>query len=143
MAVPHKDGTGHTKVLIKAEYEWKPPLLAAPKHATNEVTTKPVVGIQTNNPFDALHDDEVSQGKEGESSVTGKEEGLFSLHNESNDESDSEVKEAWNIRGLNRAPKQSEVLHIVNKNQLSLCVILESHVDLSSLSSVCSKVFKF
>ncbi|GJU13846.1 hypothetical protein Tco_1136242 [Tanacetum coccineum] len=26
MAVPHEDGTGHTKVLIKAEYEWKPPL---------------------------------------------------------------------------------------------------------------------
>ncbi|GKB05583.1 hypothetical protein Tco_0833778 [Tanacetum coccineum] len=26
MAVPHEDGTGHTKVLITVEYEWKPPL---------------------------------------------------------------------------------------------------------------------
>ncbi|GJW36241.1 trichome birefringence-like protein 3 [Tanacetum coccineum] len=103
MAVPHEDGTGHTKVLIKAEYEWKPPLcgdLVAPKHATNEVTTKPAVDIQTNNPFDALHDDEVCQGKEGESSKTGKEEGLFSSHNESNDELDSEVEETFMVETL-------------------------------------------
>ncbi|GJT28636.1 putative RNA-directed DNA polymerase, eukaryota, reverse transcriptase zinc-binding domain protein [Tanacetum coccineum] len=48
---------------------------------------------------------------------------------------------AWNVRGLNHAPKQSEVRQIVNENQLSVCAILESHVDLSSLSKVCSKVF--
>ncbi|GKE40987.1 RNA-directed DNA polymerase, eukaryota, reverse transcriptase zinc-binding domain protein, partial [Tanacetum coccineum] len=49
---------------------------------------------------------------------------------------------AWNIRGLNLAPKQSEVRQVVNENQLSMCAILESHVDLSSLSNVCSRVFK-
>ncbi|GKD46736.1 hypothetical protein Tco_1271381 [Tanacetum coccineum] len=48
----------------------------------------------------------------------------------------------WNIRGLNRAPKQSEVRQVVNENQLSMCVILESHVDVSTLSKVCSKVFR-
>ncbi|GKF44698.1 RNA-directed DNA polymerase, eukaryota, reverse transcriptase zinc-binding domain protein, partial [Tanacetum coccineum] len=49
---------------------------------------------------------------------------------------------AWNIRGLNRAPKQLEVHQVVNENQLSMCAILESHADLSSLSNVCSRVFK-
>ncbi|GJS32607.1 uncharacterized protein Tco_0530989 [Tanacetum coccineum] len=49
---------------------------------------------------------------------------------------------AWNIRGLNRTPKQFEVRQVVNENNLSVCGILESHVDISSLSIVCSKVFR-
>ncbi|GKE32773.1 hypothetical protein Tco_1452095 [Tanacetum coccineum] len=49
---------------------------------------------------------------------------------------------AWNIRGLIRAPKQSEVRQVVNENNLSLCAILESHVDISTLSKICSKVFR-
>ncbi|GJY81165.1 RNA-directed DNA polymerase, eukaryota, reverse transcriptase zinc-binding domain protein [Tanacetum coccineum] len=49
---------------------------------------------------------------------------------------------AWNVRGLNRAPKQSEVRHVVNENQLTVCAILESHVDLSLLSTIRSRVFK-
>ncbi|GJZ14300.1 RNA-directed DNA polymerase, eukaryota, reverse transcriptase zinc-binding domain protein [Tanacetum coccineum] len=49
---------------------------------------------------------------------------------------------AWNIRGLNRTPKQSEVRRVVSENQLSACAILESHVDISLLSDVCSRVFK-
>ncbi|GJU66176.1 trichome birefringence-like protein 3 [Tanacetum coccineum] len=49
---------------------------------------------------------------------------------------------AWNIRGLKSVPKQSEVRQVVNENQLSVCAILESRVDLSSLSNVCSRVFK-
>ncbi|GJY92695.1 RNA-directed DNA polymerase, eukaryota, reverse transcriptase zinc-binding domain protein [Tanacetum coccineum] len=49
----------------------------------------------------------------------------------------------WNIRGLNRTPKQSEVRQVVSENQLSMCAILESHVDISALSKVCSKVFRY
>ncbi|GJV35267.1 putative RNA-directed DNA polymerase [Tanacetum coccineum] len=49
---------------------------------------------------------------------------------------------SWNIRGLNRTPKQSEVRYVVYENQLSVCAILESHVDVSLLSKVCSKVFR-
>ncbi|GKB66738.1 hypothetical protein Tco_0928150, partial [Tanacetum coccineum] len=49
---------------------------------------------------------------------------------------------AWNIRGLNRTPKQSEVHQVVSENQLSVYAILESHVDVSLLSDVCSWVFK-
>ncbi|GKD81494.1 hypothetical protein Tco_1348333 [Tanacetum coccineum] len=49
---------------------------------------------------------------------------------------------AWNIRGLNRAPKQSEVPQVVNENQLSMCAIVESDIDIATLSSICSKVFR-
>nr|GEV94593.1 hypothetical protein [Tanacetum cinerariifolium] len=48
----------------------------------------------------------------------------------------------WNIRGLNHAPKQSEVQQVVYGNNLSVCGILESHVDLVALSNVVSKVFR-
>nr|GEW63438.1 hypothetical protein [Tanacetum cinerariifolium] len=48
----------------------------------------------------------------------------------------------WKIRGLNPAPKQSEFHQVVNENQLSVCAILKSHVDLSAISKVCSKVFR-
>ncbi|GKE21000.1 RNA-directed DNA polymerase, eukaryota, reverse transcriptase zinc-binding domain protein, partial [Tanacetum coccineum] len=49
---------------------------------------------------------------------------------------------SWNIRGLNRPLKQSEVRQVVNENNLSICAILESHVEISGLANVCSKVFR-
>ncbi|XP_022024392.1 uncharacterized protein LOC110924704 [Helianthus annuus] len=41
---------------------------------------------------------------------------------------------AWNIRGLNRPLKQSEVRLLVSENKLSVCALLESHVDISKLA---------
>ncbi|GJZ99183.1 hypothetical protein Tco_0671734 [Tanacetum coccineum] len=35
---------------------------------------------------------------------------------------------SWNIRGLNRTPKQTD-----NENNLNVCAILESHVDIGKL----------
>ncbi|PWA45510.1 RNA-directed DNA polymerase, eukaryota, Reverse transcriptase zinc-binding domain protein [Artemisia annua] len=49
---------------------------------------------------------------------------------------------SWNIRGLNHTPKQSEVQQVVNENNLSVCAILESHVDIMALSKVCSNMFR-
>lgn len=48
---------------------------------------------------------------------------------------------SWNIRGLNRVPKQQEVQQVVRDNQLSVCAVLESHVHFSKLQQICSKVF--
>ncbi|GJT51663.1 trichome birefringence-like protein 3 [Tanacetum coccineum] len=69
--------------------------------------------------------------------------GESAVNNKHNDNSNSEAEECGCLecRGLNRAPKQSEVRQVVNENQLSICAILESHVDLTFLSNVCSKVF--
>ncbi|GJS22320.1 protein LAZ1 [Tanacetum coccineum] len=36
---------------------------------------------------------------------------------------------SWNIWGLNQTPKQSEVIQVVNENNLSVCGILKSHVE--------------
>lgn len=48
---------------------------------------------------------------------------------------------SWNIRGLNRLPKQQEVQEVVRSNNLSVCAILESHVAISKLQSSCSNMF--
>ncbi|XP_035834111.1 uncharacterized protein LOC110881992 [Helianthus annuus] len=48
----------------------------------------------------------------------------------------------WNIRGLNRPLKQSEVRTIVAENKLELCAILESHVNIGNLAKVCKFVFR-
>lgn len=49
---------------------------------------------------------------------------------------------AWNVRGLNRSLKQTEVRHVMSENHLQVCAILESHVDISSLFDVCKRVFR-
>nr|GEW95182.1 hypothetical protein [Tanacetum cinerariifolium] len=54
---------------------------------------------------------------------------------------DSET--SWNIQGLNHTPKQFEVRQVVNENNLSVCAILESRVDILALNNVCSKVFRY
>ncbi|XP_021985789.1 uncharacterized protein LOC110881983 [Helianthus annuus] len=49
---------------------------------------------------------------------------------------------AWNIRGLNRPLKQSEVRVLVAENNLKVCAILESHVEVTKLVKVCKNVFR-
>ncbi|XP_071687419.1 uncharacterized protein [Rutidosis leptorrhynchoides] len=48
---------------------------------------------------------------------------------------------SWNIKGLNRTPKQNEVVEVVSGNKLCICAILESHVSISKLNSICGVVF--
>ncbi|GJR69927.1 RNA-directed DNA polymerase, eukaryota, reverse transcriptase zinc-binding domain protein [Tanacetum coccineum] len=47
---------------------------------------------------------------------------------------------SWNIRGLNRSLKQKEVRQVVNENNLSVCAILESRVDVAAVYDTCKKV---
>ncbi|XP_071741701.1 uncharacterized protein [Rutidosis leptorrhynchoides] len=47
----------------------------------------------------------------------------------------------WNIRGLNLHPKQKGITDVVYDNDLCLCGILETHVDITKLTSICSNVF--
>ncbi|KAJ0800754.1 putative RNA-directed DNA polymerase [Helianthus annuus] len=48
----------------------------------------------------------------------------------------------WNIRGLNHPLKQAEVRNLMSVNNVELCAILESHVDVSKLDKVCKYVFR-
>nr|XP_043619929.1 uncharacterized protein LOC122591749 [Erigeron canadensis] len=47
---------------------------------------------------------------------------------------------SWNIRGLNKAPKQKEVHQVMFENKLDVCAILESHVSSLSVDKICAKV---
>ncbi|KAJ0442317.1 putative RNA-directed DNA polymerase [Helianthus annuus] len=49
---------------------------------------------------------------------------------------------SWNIRGLNHPLKQKEVRHVIKENNLKVCGILESHVQLDKLASVYSNLSK-
>ncbi|XP_021979680.1 uncharacterized protein LOC110875789 [Helianthus annuus] len=48
----------------------------------------------------------------------------------------------WNIRGLNQPLKQNEVRLMLSENKVSVCAILESHVEVANLERVCKKVFR-
>ncbi|XP_071705126.1 uncharacterized protein [Rutidosis leptorrhynchoides] len=48
---------------------------------------------------------------------------------------------SWNIRGLNRTPKQEEIIDVVSRNRLCMCDVLESHVNIKKLADICNKVF--
>nr|GFB10490.1 hypothetical protein [Tanacetum cinerariifolium] len=94
-------------------------------------------GIELKNLFEKLNDITTSVDLNDEmvgSGVSNIDDGISCLQN---DDSDSEVEEV----GLNRTPKQSEVRQVVSENNLNVCAILESHVELSMLSSICYKVF--
>ncbi|XP_021979653.1 uncharacterized protein LOC110875758 [Helianthus annuus] len=49
---------------------------------------------------------------------------------------------SWNIRGLNHPLKQKVVRHVIKENNLKVCAILESHVQVDKLNNVCSKLYK-
>ncbi|GJU36268.1 hypothetical protein Tco_1184622 [Tanacetum coccineum] len=105
---------------------------------------EPINLVQLHNNFNVLReqDDVLHEVQLDDSQVDNKEEAAASKAK--NVDLDSEIKEiitAWNIRGLNRAPKQSEVRHVINESQLSVYAMLESHVDLAALFHVCCKVF--
>ncbi|XP_021994822.1 uncharacterized protein LOC110891434 [Helianthus annuus] len=101
-------------------------------------------GFQSSNPFEVLNS---ADADEGQSSKQHNGDGY--------DDSDDEEGQAlllrwllmvslatWNIRGLNRPLKQNEVRQVVKENGVSLCAILESHVDINKLDKVCSSVFR-
>ncbi|GJV04571.1 hypothetical protein Tco_1338140 [Tanacetum coccineum] len=43
---------------------------------------------------------------------------------------------------MNLSPKQNEVRHVINDNNLAVCAILESHIDSSRLDMLCKNVFR-
>nr|GEU79165.1 hypothetical protein [Tanacetum cinerariifolium] len=107
-----------------------------PAKATNE---DEINIIKLKNHFDALHDQEelIKECDVGESSRQNGSAGIHADPEPNSLDSDIEVKE-----GLNCTPKQTKVQQVVNENHLSVCAILESHIDIATLSKVCSKFFR-
>ncbi|GKE17528.1 trichome birefringence-like protein 3 [Tanacetum coccineum] len=107
---------------VRVEYEWKPPVCVDFKvfgHASHQcpkrIPTKVV-------PTEEIHDDGftvVKNRKAKGKNVATIQRGNFN---------------GGIVRGLNCATKQSKVPQVVNENQLSVCAILEFHVDISTLA---------
>ncbi|GKA80716.1 hypothetical protein Tco_0787408, partial [Tanacetum coccineum] len=98
------------------------------KKKNNAIEKDPILNLK--NPFKTLsqQDDLVRASEAGECSGGNGDDQDRGDQLESLD-TDSEVEEVY--------------VEPMLKNQLSVCAILESHVDVSALSNVCSKVFKF
>ena len=47
----------------------------------------------------------------------------------------------WNIRGLNKAVKQKEVIDVIKDNNLGICDVVETHVNCLNLKNVCCRTF--
>ncbi|GJS97727.1 hypothetical protein Tco_0804695 [Tanacetum coccineum] len=85
--------------------------------------------VKLKNHFDALRDQDDLMREVNVGEFSGINESKYTYEPDPDLNSHSEVEEM----GLNRAPKQSEVRQVVNENQLSICAILESHVDIFAL----------
>nr|GEY10971.1 hypothetical protein [Tanacetum cinerariifolium] len=164
MVVPVVDEEGHAMVKTKVEYEWKPPRCSeclvfghtneqCPKRvkvlkedattqsdgfttvqnrkkkgkkAGNDKTKEDSSKLVNPNPFDVLNAME-RENDMGES-CGRKKEPITLKDNENDTDYEREVEEM--------------VRQVVSENQLSVCAILDSHVDISALATVCSKVFQ-
>ncbi|GKC39565.1 RNA-directed DNA polymerase, eukaryota, reverse transcriptase zinc-binding domain protein [Tanacetum coccineum] len=84
------------------------------------------------NSFKALIDDE-TLGMSNETTWIHAKQSLNVINGSDSEEVD---------QGLNLSPKQSEVRHVIHENNLSLFVVLESHVASSRLERLCASVFR-
>ncbi|GKA66743.1 putative RNA-directed DNA polymerase, partial [Tanacetum coccineum] len=84
------------------------------------------------NSFKALIDDE-TLGMSNETTWIHAKQSLNVINGSDSKEVD---------QGLNLSPKQSEVRHVIHKNNLSLFVVLESYVASSRLERLCAIVFR-
>ncbi|XP_071704036.1 uncharacterized protein [Rutidosis leptorrhynchoides] len=48
---------------------------------------------------------------------------------------------SWNIRGMNTLDKQSEVNDLIKDEDLSMCILLETHLKHKNIQKVCENVF--
>ncbi|XP_021996201.1 uncharacterized protein LOC110893399 [Helianthus annuus] len=160
--IAKKVGTPVNKQKPRFEYR---PIGPKPKGDSNKASSSN--STRSNNPFDILNEEEADlddSRKESTNSGRGNDdsnddvEEVYTEMDEFMTEGTLKSKPkgastpspivkmvsiaTWKIRGLNRPLKQKEVRQAVKDFKLSLCVILESHVDVSNLSKVCNSIFR-
>ncbi|CAH1435588.1 unnamed protein product [Lactuca virosa] len=67
--------------------------------------------------------------------------GVSNWNLEKNQRYEKYATEVWNVRGLNKAIKQKEVIDVIRSNNLGICAVVESHVKVLNLKNVCVKTF--
>ncbi|GJY52481.1 putative reverse transcriptase domain-containing protein [Tanacetum coccineum] len=48
---------------------------------------------------------------------------------------------AWNVKGLNKAPNQNQVIRLLREDKYNLCGLLETHVKKRKIARICRNVF--
>ncbi|XP_021979874.1 uncharacterized protein LOC110875997 [Helianthus annuus] len=121
----------------KQKFEYRP---VVSKKKEEPVKSSPK--FQSSNPFDVLNDpsvnEEVEGGRPSAAQVNLDDDELVDDFNEA----DGYEMDGF-LRGLNRPIKQTEVRHAIKDWKLSLCAILESHVEVSNLPKVCKSIFRW
>ena len=49
---------------------------------------------------------------------------------------------AWNIRGMSTTSKQDEIKMLINENDLSMCVVVETQLNKKVVTKVCDRIFR-
>ena len=49
---------------------------------------------------------------------------------------------AWNIRGMSTTSKQDEIKMLINENDLSMCVVVETQFNKKVVTKVCDRIFR-
>ncbi|XP_021979685.1 uncharacterized protein LOC110875793 [Helianthus annuus] len=114
----------------KPKFEYRP-VASKKNHVSGNGSSEPK--FQSANPFDVLNDPSVNEEEAGNNS------GEVPVDEEENEVEDGFVD---GDGGLNRPIKQAEVRQVIKDVNLSLCAVLESHIDPSNLSKICKAVFR-
>ncbi|XP_035832931.1 uncharacterized protein LOC118481782 [Helianthus annuus] len=112
----------------KSKFEYRP-VGPKPKGDTNRASTSNMK--RSNNPFVVLNEVDADSG------ASVKKPDMNNVDSE-----DEEVQEVYNETNDFILDGTKEVRQAVNDFNLSLCVILESHVDVGKLGKVCKSVFR-
>ncbi|GJS82036.1 putative reverse transcriptase domain, reverse transcriptase zinc-binding domain protein [Tanacetum coccineum] len=103
MVVPVVDGEGHAMEKMEIKYDWKPLRQVGGKEDTITVKDKENDSDYESKVEEMVSEYDTTKGQ----ALPHKTFLMFSMA-------------SWNIRGLNRIPKQSEVRQVMSENQLSV-----------------------
>nr|GEY64713.1 RNA-directed DNA polymerase, eukaryota, reverse transcriptase zinc-binding domain protein [Tanacetum cinerariifolium] len=156
IGIPDLEGPGFTKQTIRVEYEWKPPRCQTCNIFGHTVESCPKKVVTTlvvtdfNDGFQQIVNTKRNNKRNSASNMLPKGVPVVKGFQVGKDfafqpkapkaGSNGSDTRSENIRGLNRTPKQKEVRQVVNENNLRVCAILESHVDVAAIYDTCKKV---
>ncbi|XP_022030438.1 uncharacterized protein LOC110931350 [Helianthus annuus] len=132
MAIPNPNGDGFIKETMYVEYEWNPLrclTCCVFGHSNDSCLKNPRKAVSSANQKNVRQ-----PGNQGSRMTQKGQAVLLQLL-------PMVCLATWNIRGLNRPLKQTEVRQVVRENGVSFCAVLESHVEVSKLDKVCRSVF--
>ncbi|GKD03128.1 hypothetical protein Tco_1178102 [Tanacetum coccineum] len=145
IGIPDLEGLGYTKETIRVEYKWKPPRCSTCNifGHTGETCLKKVPKASNVGPNGNTGTRGETNPKAGPSKNLNDDAPLITKGANARQQ-DTGKKKISNIASPNpfaalRVDDEDEE-EVVNENNLSVCAILESHVDVAAVYDTCKKV---